>query len=175
MWLGKDRNNKTKPLGIQWPSKSIYALGVHFSYDQDTLVKENLEAKLHPLENILNLWRTRNLTTIGKINIVKTIALSKLTYIASLIPVSTDFIAKINQIISSFIWNNKPPKIKKNTMIGTLDRGGLNILDFEVISKALKASWVKRICNEEEGNWKLTPLSLLRNVGGSFIFQCNYA
>ena len=52
--------------------------------------------------------------------------------------------------------------------------GGLNMLDFTLLDNALKIAWVKRLCANDERSWKLIPLSLLSNVGGSLLFQCNY-
>ena len=48
------------------------------------------------------------------------------------------------------------------------------MLDFTLFDKALKIVWVKRLCANDERPWKFIPLSLLSNVGGSFLFQCNY-
>ena len=45
---------------------------------------------------------------------------------------------------------------------------------FSLFDKALKITWVKRLCSDDSGLWKLIPLSLLSNVGGKFLFQCNY-
>ena len=52
--------------------------------------------------------------------------------------------------------------------------GGLNMLDFTLFDNALKIVWVKRLCTNNERPWKFIPLSLLSNVGGSLLFQCNY-
>ena len=48
------------------------------------------------------------------------------------------------------------------------------MLDLTLFDKALKIVWVKRLCAYDERPWKFIPLSLLSNVGGSFLFQCNY-
>ena len=54
------------------------------------------------------------------------------------------------------------------------NEGGLGMIDFSLFDKALKMTWVKRLCSDDSGPWKLIPLSLLSNVGGKFLFQCNY-
>ena len=40
----------------------------------------------------------------------------------------------------------KPDKIKRHTLIGPLDKGGLNMVDFVMMDKSLKAAWAKRLC-----------------------------
>ena len=46
MWLGSWRNCNEKPFCFKWPLNSIYALGVHFSYDPVLAYKLNLEEKV---------------------------------------------------------------------------------------------------------------------------------
>ena len=72
MWLGSWRNSKEKPFGFKWPHDSVHALGIHFSYDIEVTNKLNFEEKIHALEQILHSWKRRNLTLIGRINIVST-------------------------------------------------------------------------------------------------------
>ena len=48
------------------------------------------------------------------------------------------------------------------------------MLDFTLFDNALKIVQVKRLCANDERPWKFIPLSLLSNVGGSLLFQCNY-
>ena len=78
MWLGSWRNRSEKPFGFKWPHNSIYALGVHFSCDPVLANKLNFEEKVYNLEQTLHSWKRRNLTLIGRINIVKTLGLAKL-------------------------------------------------------------------------------------------------
>ena len=46
--------------------------------------------------------------------------------------------------------------------------------DFTLFDIALKMAWVKCLCANHERPWKFIPLSLLSNVGGNLLFQCNY-
>ena len=112
MWLGSWRNRSEKPFGFKWPHNSIYALGVHFSYDPVLANKLDFEEKVYNLEQTLHSWKRRNLTLIGRINIVKTLVLAKLIYSTSLLTTSKPLIDSINKIIFRFIWEGKPPKIK---------------------------------------------------------------
>ena len=84
------------------------------------------------------MWRARDLTLIGKITIIKCFALSKLIHVTSTLPLPDNFAQKVNDLIYKFIWNGKPPKMKKATMIGELGDGGLKAPDFIAINKALK-------------------------------------
>jgi len=62
--------------------------------------------------------KKRNLTLDGKINIVKTFGLSKLIYNLSVLAIPEHFIKETEKLIFDFIWEGKPVKIKKSTIIG---------------------------------------------------------
>ncbi|KAL9974537.1 hypothetical protein ACROYT_G011583 [Oculina patagonica] len=142
MWLGSWTSRKDTPFGFRWPENSVYALGIHFSNDSTTSDRLNFEKKLEELKKILNSWRRRKLTLPGKINIVKTLGLSKLIYNASVLTLPENFSKKVDEETFDFIWDNKPHKIKKNTLIGDKSNGGLKMTEFDPMNKALKASWI---------------------------------
>ena len=48
------------------------------------------------------------------------------------------------------------------------------MIDFSLFDKALKTTWVKRLCSDDTRPWKFIPLSLLSNVGETLLFQCHY-
>ena len=115
------------------------------------------------------------LTLIGKINIVKTLGLSKLIYCSSLLTVSKSLPNRINKIIFSFIWEGKPPKIKKKTIIGEKHCGGLKMIDFEIMERSLKIAWIKRIAESSNASWKKIPNQALNQYGGlEFLIECDY-
>ena len=85
MWLGSWAERSDTPFGFRWPKDSIQALGIYISYNQDVSDRLNFESKLKDLQNILNSWKRRKLTLLGKINIIKTLGLSKLIFNASVL------------------------------------------------------------------------------------------
>ena len=112
MWLGSRGRRIDKPFSFRWPEVPAYALGIHFTNDSSSSDKRNFEKKLEDVQRILNSWKRRKLTLLGKINIVKSLGLSKLTYNASVLTLPEDFDKKVNKTILDFIWDNKPHKIK---------------------------------------------------------------
>ena len=62
------------------------------------------------------MWSQRDLSLYGKINKVKTLALSKLIFICSVLESPENFADEVNKIIFDFIWNYKPAKIRKTTL-----------------------------------------------------------
>ena len=142
IWLGKWKNREDTPFNFKWPKESVFVLGVHFSNCKTTCDKLNFYDKLDALENTLNNWKRRKLTLLGKINIVKSLGLSELIFMASVRPVPEKFCDQVNKI--TFIWENKIAKIKRNTIIRERENGVLNMIDFSLMNKALKCIWIKR-------------------------------
>ena len=101
--LWKDRQDTT--FIFNYPQDPICALGNFFSY------KLNFDGKLGNMENVLNTCQCRKLTLIGRINMVKTLVLSKLIFNASNLYVPPHVIGKTNKLIFNFIWGGKSPKI----------------------------------------------------------------
>ena len=87
--------------------------------------------------------------------------ISKLIYSASVLPVPDHYIQEINKLTFNFIWAGKPPKIKRNTIIGEKKDGGLKMCDFNIMEKALKIAWVNRIQDDSQASWKIIPNQLL--------------
>ena len=114
MWLGclgcwKDRRDT--PFNLKWPDEPSYcALGVFFSYDKAKADKLNFDDKLRNMERVLNVWKCRKLTLIGRINFVKTLTLSKLIFISSNLYIPPHVSDAANKLIFDFLWESKPPK-----------------------------------------------------------------
>ena len=97
---------------------------------------------------------------------MKTLALSKLIFNASNLYVPPHVIDEANKLIFNFIWEGKPPKIKKSTIIGEKVNGGLKMIDFGIMEIALKISWIQRIQQNSYAGWKAIPERLLGDLGG---------
>ena len=174
LWLGSLRQRKDSILELKLSDETVYGLGVYFSYDEELATKRNFFEKLPTLKKILNIWSSRDISIYGRVNIVKTLAISKLTFICSVLDTPKGFSDEVNNIIFDYIWNFKNPKRKNTTIIKNKKDGGLNMIDFTLFDNALKIVWVKRLCANDERPWKFISLSLLSNVGGSLLFQYSY-
>ena len=83
-------------------------------------------------------------------------------------------IKELNNLLFQFLWNGKDKVIRYSTY-APYDQGGLRMVDYETMVKALRLSWLKRITNEDSsGFWKSYLDYLLESQGGLFLFQCNY-
>ena len=81
MWLWRWRANGASPFGLNWVSK-IRILGVYFSNDLVSVDSDNWRAKLDKLESVLNLWKQRELSFLGRALIVNTLGASRFYHLA---------------------------------------------------------------------------------------------
>jgi hypothetical protein len=62
--------------------------------------------------------------------------------VASACVVPENYRKEIDSKCFKFIWNNIPDKVKRNTVVGKLEYGGLKIIDIQSYCMSLTASWV---------------------------------
>ena len=114
---------------IDLTTETIKILGAHFSYNQKLKTQKNFVKSITNMQNVLNLWRMRNITLEGKIIIFKTLALSKIVYLTLITSFSEVLIEEIQRIQKAFICNNLNPKIKLETLCNSFEKGGLKNVD----------------------------------------------
>jgi hypothetical protein len=102
---------------------------------------------------------------LGKVLIIKALIIPILTFIVSSCVIPEKYKKEIESKCFKFIWNGKPDKVKRNTLIGDFEKGGLKIIDIESYFISLKASWVSRLTDSKFSKWKLIPLKYLNVFG----------
>ncbi len=174
--IGSLKGMSFETSGISWPSESesIRYLGIHLSHDKNVMYLKNWENKLEKLQKLLDSWRSRDLTLFGKITIIKTLGISQLLFSATMLDIPEGIIQKINKILYSFIWKSKD-RIKRNSIIGNYEKGGLKMIDIESQFEAIKAAWVPRIVNSGINAWATLARHYLNMFGKDyFVLQMSF-
>ena len=95
-------------------------------------MNKNFEDKILKIEKLLSHWSYRYLTPNGKVTIIKTLALSKLSHVALVIPNPTKaMFKKIETIFYRFLWNGKSEKVCRLDTKLPEKHGGLGMPDIE--------------------------------------------
>ena len=152
----------TSEFGIQWTEGPLQTLGITISNDIDIILKDNFLPRLKTFDNVLNLWFTRGLSLKGKVTILKSLALPKLLYPMSVLPVPAQVVDIVDNMIVDFIWSKRKPKIKKDVIIQEIEDGGLKVPCFAAMVEANRISWVKRLVDEKSAKWKCIFASLIK-------------
>ena len=133
LWLGqyKYRQKNCTLFGIRWPDQ-IRCLVIYVGYSAHKNIQMNWNCKIEKVENILQSWSKRELSLFGRIQIIKTFALSQFVLSASLLAVPLDIIKHIERMLYKFLWGGKD-KVKRKKVIQDLKQGGLNMVDIRSI------------------------------------------
>ena len=151
----------------------VKILGIHFTYNYRIKHKMNFDELITSIKAKLRIWRWRDLTIIGRIQIVKTFIIPIFLYRASVICLDKEFVNEANRIIFNFIWKGKD-KIKRLALISDIEDGGLKAPHLESIIKTQRILCCKRLASEQPSSWKTILLHYLKPVGGKFILCCDF-
>lgn len=156
-------------IGIKWIDDNFKTLGIWFSTDLEKALKLNFSRCLDNIKTLLNIWKQRDLSLKGKVTILKSLIVPKLIYPASMLAVPQWFVEAADKLFFSFLWDGKPPKIKKRTIIGDIENGGLKMPHIDSIVNSLKLAWLSRFLNTNiKGRWKALSRTLIGLGTGDF-------
>ena len=158
---------------VNLETDSIKVLGVHFTYNKNIHNSKNFLCVIKKMEKILNIWKMRYLTLIGKISVFKTLAISKIVSISHMASVPNDVLSVLKNMHKDFIWDGKRAKIRHATLVRDYKEGGLNDIDIDAKIEALQLSWLKRLYNKNYHPWKAIPLYLFPKLSPNFGFFPN--
>ena len=78
------------------------------------------------IRTLITIWGSRNMTPDGKVSIIKSLLMSKITHMLLSLPSPIVICLKeLNNTFSSFLWCGKPPKWRKEILEGEIHHGGL--------------------------------------------------
>lgn len=106
----------------------------------------NYNKQLPKVFSLIQQWRRRILTPIGRITVVKSLIIPKLNHLFILLPNPIqDVILSLSKSLYEFIWNSKCDKVKRE--IVTLDylKGGLKMVNISNFMASLKCLWIKKL------------------------------
>ena len=64
-----------------------------------------------------------------KITIIKTLILPQINFLSSMKHIYEQIIKKLDKILFDHLWNSKPAKIKRSTIIATVAEGSMGKVD----------------------------------------------
>jgi len=166
-----DKNNR-------WLREEVRLLGIILNKDVSKMIYANFKSKIKEIEDCIKIWKMRDLSIIGKINIIKSLASSKLIHAMSVLPSPPNsFFKELETVLYNFIWNSKVDRIKRKILIGTYENGGLKMIDIESQSKALKIKWLEKLLhnNHKLDNefWIHWVIYNIPNISPEYLLKCN--
>ena len=120
-------------------------LGICYFFDKNFGNEKNFLNHLIKLQNVLNMWKMRNFSLLGKISIFETLAFSEIIHLTLVTSVPAYTNDLLNKIQKDFLWDKKNAKIKHTTLCCEYADGGLKSVDIFSIIFSLQCSWVRRL------------------------------
>ena len=79
-------------------------LGINFDINLESMVKQNYAEIINKIEKLLRSYEKRKLSLIGKITVIKSMAIPKLVYAMSVLPKpKTDMVEQLEAMFKKFI------------------------------------------------------------------------
>ena len=131
---------------LRMENDKINVLGVVICENKEKMIKENYEELIVKTKGILCNWQGRNLSLIGKVQVINALCASLYVYKMYVMPRLPENIEKtLNEIMKNFIWNGRKAKISLKML--QLDKmwGGVKLVNFRYKDDALKASWISHL------------------------------
>ena len=160
-------------LGLKYVNR-LKILGIYLAANPVDM-EENFDEKIEEIEALLRRWSFRNMTVFGRIFLVKSLALSKLTHVVQVIPnPPLEKIKHLQKLVNSFIWTGSHCSkvvVRGEISEQPMERGGLAIPNISSFWKSLKVVWVNRLIqSSDDSKWRRVCLQLT----GSALNKSNF-
>ena len=104
VWTGSMKGSNLRfceDYNLCWEEEQFTVLGIKFTLDLQQMIPINYESKLEEIQKLLSSWSKRMLTPYGKITVIKSLALSKITHLILALPTTSTVI--VNQLQMMFL------------------------------------------------------------------------
>ena len=138
---------------IQWSQEPFSFLGITFTADLRNIIELNYRDKINSIRKMVTVWSRRNLSTIGRIIVVKSLIVPKLTHLFMSLPnPSIELLKEIDTIFFNYIWNSRVDRIARKCVVKQYSDGGLKMINTSIFIKSLKITWVRRL-QQSNSSW----------------------
>ena len=112
------------------------------------ITQNNINNKIDSMKNTIRAWGCRNITPIGRVAVLKSLVLPKITHILLSLPSpNVETIKTIEDLCYKFIWKNNRHEVSKRTITKEIKDGGLKMLNIQEFDRSLKLTWMGKILN----------------------------
>ena len=166
MWIGASCREAAVFQGnvaLQWRDK-LKILGITFENNLKNITNVYTE-KVNEIKREIGKWMFRNVSLQGKVTIIKSLLISKVSHLFATIPnPSPAIVNELNSVLFKFLWHGKREKIKRMSLIKSPQNGGLGMVDLQSYISAFKIGWIRRYITKQ-GVWK----SMVNEITGKNI------
>ena len=160
------RNKKCQIIGFgSWEDRSIWPInylktvkeikvfGVFIMNSYNDLLKRNWSYRFEKFEQSILSWSPRVLETIfQRVEVVKTFALSRIFYVASILPLPATIARNIEKVIGRFLWSasGRILRIAFDELKNPPEKGGCGLTCIKSMAQSLLLTQLLRLLKSED-------------------------
>ena len=128
-------------------------------HGKDKLICEfnNFHSKLSKMQKIINTWKQRPLTLIGKNLLINSLINSSFLFNAQIEIPPPDFIKLVDKQNKSFLWGGGTPKIAHNTIIADYNEGGIQYKDLDCFLSSINIKFLLNLTADTPNKCTILP------------------
>ena len=161
------RNKKCKVMGFgSWKGRTAWPLyylktvqemkvfGIFFVDNYRSMLKRNWDFRFESFMDVIKSWSPRVLDTLTqRVEVLKVFALSRIYYVASVLPINITMVKKFEKEMGKFLWtaNGKVLRVSLVELNNSVDRGGQGLPCLMSMCKSLMLSQLLRLLRSGDG------------------------
>jgi hypothetical protein len=165
MYLGPHQNFTKTDLGLLVTDR-VKVTGITFAKNYSEMQEINYEHKIRSLEHEINQLKSRRLSLLGKVTVIRALLLSKFNYVFQAVSAPPKTIKKIVKLVYKYLWNGAD-KLSRGIVAKEVKDGGLNLSHPESVYVASQAKWIKNLFDPDDTTiWGQLVRAELESLGG---------
>ena len=156
--LGRWKNKDTWPLDYLVTENEIKVFGIWVKNSYQEMSARNWAYRLDKLKKSVISWSTRTFDTVlHRIEVLKCFGLSRVYYVASVLPMKARWMKSFNQVMGDFLWrkSGKVLKLPMDEIVNSFGRGGLGLPSIEAMNKSLILTQMFRLMKSDDEKSKM--------------------
>ena len=150
IWIGSKKHSKDvfhhSRWKLEWGDEQFTLLGINFSVNLESIIELNYESKIIEIEKLMKIWSIRKLTILGRITVLKSLVIPKLTHLFIALPNPSQTLLKyLNTVFFKFIWHCGTEKLARSLITQNYKDGGVKMINVNNYITALKNAWIRRM------------------------------
>ena len=142
LWLGPWRFRTDCPVDIQWSSDKLKFSGVFVRYGD--MAEANWCPRVEAFCRCINAWRSSALSFSGRAVVLNSLALSRIWYVASIVPMPNSILSELTTCIFNFFWAGKRDLVARKVLYHTKCQGGFSVVSVKFKLHSLLPQWFRR-------------------------------
>ena len=153
--FGQWKQRKNWPVDYVQTEEELKVFGIIIRDSYRALIRRNWEYRYSKFNGCLQSWSSRSLISLSsRVEVLKIFALSRVFYVAAILPITQTFIHKFEASMGKFIWNASGwlLRVSMEEIKNVKEKGGLSLTCIESMCSSLLLSQFLRLLKSSDLN-----------------------